>query len=588
MGRKNIFTRFLLFSATALLLTILASQDGSAASVESVIAGHDTCEQCHGLFPGGKKFRESGGEKDRPAKIPSDRIDLLCLGCHGPAGISNLKADVHGMQNYVIKRTIGCITCHDPHDNNPNYLGGQNIKLIGEDKLDKASHLARIKTTGNGKQYVVFESRGTDAGDSSLYSFADGDEDNNNIFDGICEACHTRTKYHRNNPSGDHEHYRGNTCTDCHLHIDQFLAFTENVEGVAELSGTVVDESGLPLVDIIVFLDINGNGVYDDGEPVAVTDANGNFTFQGVTNLGHAILVMPGSLPNGYRARVNFIDGELVITAVAETMAYPVRLSWDGTGGYFMSDFLRDAVFFYDGSDTLKNKLGGLDKPLGITADGAGNIYVGNQGRKNLEIYNAAGQLLQVLGDGQLQKPTEVVLDRDGRVYVADSAGKNVQVFNPDGTDALTISQDGSSQSFRFPISVAVQYRMDGGVEVGEIYIADRPSSLIHVYDLQGNYLRSLGGNFNSGMLGPTISNDRMMNIQSIAFDQYGNLHVLDGYMSRVKVFDPVDGTAIGYYDTFQAGQGSQQPLDIAINAAGQVIMTSFKTKSVQNIHTVQ
>jgi hypothetical protein len=41
-------------------------------------------------------------------------------------------------------------------------------------------------------------------------------------YNGVCEVCHTATAYHRNDASGNHSHYAGETCSVCHKHSDQF------------------------------------------------------------------------------------------------------------------------------------------------------------------------------------------------------------------------------------------------------------------------------------------------------------------------------------------------------------------------------
>ncbi|MDY6987277.1 MAG: hypothetical protein SWQ30_04395 [Thermodesulfobacteriota bacterium] len=41
-------------------------------------------------------------------------------------------------------------------------------------------------------------------------------------YNGVCEACHTGTAYHRNNASGDHTHFAAENCTPCHKHSDEF------------------------------------------------------------------------------------------------------------------------------------------------------------------------------------------------------------------------------------------------------------------------------------------------------------------------------------------------------------------------------
>jgi hypothetical protein len=136
--------------------------------------------------------------------------------------VSTLKADVHVNE----ARTdypdfyVSCRECHDPHDGIPNWLGGVNIMAVGS-ALD-STRLAKIETTNNGIQNVVFTSRGTNVGEPSLHSFADADEDSNGVYDGVCEMCHTLTKYHRNDPSGNHTHNTGKTCTECHGHATNF------------------------------------------------------------------------------------------------------------------------------------------------------------------------------------------------------------------------------------------------------------------------------------------------------------------------------------------------------------------------------
>ncbi len=53
---------------------------------------------------------------------------------------------------------------------------------------------------------------------SGVRSLADGDA----TYDGICEVCHTQTAYHRNNNSGEHDHFAGQQCTLCHQHDNGF------------------------------------------------------------------------------------------------------------------------------------------------------------------------------------------------------------------------------------------------------------------------------------------------------------------------------------------------------------------------------
>lgn len=183
----------------------------SPDNTEALNPSHGTCSICHSLH-------SAPGQS-----LTNDAVvEVLCLSCHGPAGVATKKAEVHTNKSGSIYPpfTMGCMDCHNPHDNMANRFSGTNLAQVGK-KLD-ASGDAMIPTPNSGDRYVVFESRGTDAGGPSMYSFADNDEDNDGYYDGTCETCHTAAANHRNNSSGNHAHYTGTNCIVCHPHNESF------------------------------------------------------------------------------------------------------------------------------------------------------------------------------------------------------------------------------------------------------------------------------------------------------------------------------------------------------------------------------
>lgn len=200
-----------------LMLTGMAILPASGPQKAGAIPDHTTCDFCHGVH--GAIGTGFGGYL-----LDAATAEAVCLSCHGPGGISTLKADVH-INDTNSKHPafrITCIQCHDSHMYWTNWLLGTNIKTIGIDLPD-----ARIVTPNSGTRRVVFESRGTNAGQPSLHSFADANEDglndpDGNAYDGVCETCHTLTKFHRNNPTGTHNHNTGDSCTRCHGHATNF------------------------------------------------------------------------------------------------------------------------------------------------------------------------------------------------------------------------------------------------------------------------------------------------------------------------------------------------------------------------------
>jgi hypothetical protein len=135
-----------------------------------------------------------------------------------------MKADVHtnGDTSQHDPFYATCIECHDPHDNQSNWLGGTNVKMVGLRDYDQPGLEAFIDTPNSGRQWVVLESLGPGVGEPTLHSPADSDEDDNGVYDGVCEVCHTQTSHHRND-ADDFGHYTGTTCSSCHPHDERFL-----------------------------------------------------------------------------------------------------------------------------------------------------------------------------------------------------------------------------------------------------------------------------------------------------------------------------------------------------------------------------
>lgn len=193
-------------------------------------------------------FCHSGHSAAGARLIKEIDVEVLCMTCHGPTGISILKAEIHANESrsdYEPFR-ISCVQCHDPHKDQPNWLGthshpedativeGINIKLVGRmgpvglavyETVEWDTSLGGYDTR---MRNVVFEQRGRDATGIEIHSFADADRDGNGIKDGACETCHTQTKFHCNGEYTNtgrcgESHNTGRTCTNCHDHTTNFL-----------------------------------------------------------------------------------------------------------------------------------------------------------------------------------------------------------------------------------------------------------------------------------------------------------------------------------------------------------------------------
>lgn len=140
----------------------------------------NNCLDCHGVHNAGGGGFLLGGFAT---------INGLCLSCHAESANNANAPDVKTHQSFM------CNVCHDSHNRQ-----GLNLKHV------KTSVVTAIQ----GPATVIFETRN---------DFADGDATRN----GICEVCHSTTKYHRyNGPGPNDPHNYGADCATCHDHNAAF------------------------------------------------------------------------------------------------------------------------------------------------------------------------------------------------------------------------------------------------------------------------------------------------------------------------------------------------------------------------------
>jgi len=222
MKRRLLAPASILFFALVLL--------APAPEAESLNPNHD-CSFCHDTH-GAPGFN----------LLNNLDVEVLCLTCHGPAGTSTLKAEVHTQDsntNYA-PFSITCTTCHDSHSDRSNYLGshnhdtttvpGVNIKLVGQRGPSGTASIDTVEWSGTDYSTsvnvdVVFEFRG--GSEDHVHGFLFNDPEQVPPFDGVCQVCHTQTDNHCNENPGNPgscktRHNRAKTCTQCHEHFNNF------------------------------------------------------------------------------------------------------------------------------------------------------------------------------------------------------------------------------------------------------------------------------------------------------------------------------------------------------------------------------
>jgi DNA-binding beta-propeller fold protein YncE len=226
-----------------------------------------------------------------------------------------------------------------------------------------------------------------------------------------------------------------------------------------------------------------------------------------------------------------------------------------------------------------------LNKPLGVAIDSQGRILVGNNGRNNIEVYDpATGELLAVFGEGLIKMPTAITVDDLGNIYVTDSLSNNVRVFDPTYALVRTIGQRGDGEGgLDFPVDAEI-------IGLQEIFVADQGNDRIQVYDLEGNWLRSItfagvdGQNCNwfTGVC-EIPGMPPFTRLQALDTDSLGQLHVLDNFAAAVVIFDPADGTFLNAYGQYGTDAGFLRvPMDVLVSAMGTALVTAGDSDRVE------
>jgi len=258
--------------------------------------------------------------------------------------------------------------------------------------------------------------------------------------------------------------------------------------------------------------------------------------------------------------------------AIRNAVRYPTRLAWGPDAQrLYVTDPEVGSVFIYDSALTLIGEIKGLARPLGIDVGPQGDVYVGNDDLDNVEVYDPAGTKVATIGQGIVQMPNDLAFDQGGKLYVADSRRNRIWVFDPETGENLGVIGAGQ---LRFPSAIAIAGQ--------ELFVADQSDFVVKVFDLQGNLLRSLGGEVGQGSLGYKWKG-KFIRLQGLGIDGSGRLHTLDCHMGIIQILNAATGAYITSYGTQGTGPGELNlPLDIDLNQYGQTAVTSTKNQRIE------
>jgi WD40 repeat protein len=270
--------------------------------------------------------------------------------------------------------------------------------------------------------------------------------------------------------------------------------------------------------------------------------------------------------------------------AVVKGGKYPVDVTASAAGTFYVVDGMARNIIVYGNGYTQNAKFSTVGHPTAIAVYGD-SIYVGDAFTKSVKILSGTGTLL---GDLQMGGTTanfrlisNIAVDSSGAVYVVDKFSNTIEVFDAAGNYSYTIT------GFTMPLDAVVvgdelfvidyPYQADSldSTASTQQASADVQLSRIQIFDLVTQTFvvdenRVFPGNGWDTTLGQYI------HLKSIAADSQNHLYLVDSYQNILYKFD-TNGQFLGTID-----EAVSIPLGATVSPDGRLMVTSSRDAKVR------
>jgi hypothetical protein len=233
-----------------------------------------------------------------------------------------------------------------------------------------------------------------------------------------------------------------------------------------------------------------------------------------------------------------------------------------------------------------------LSAPYSVAVDGAGNVYVADQGNNAVRKITAAGVVTTLAAN--LHGPSGIAVDGAGTVFVADTLSQTIRKITPEGvvttlagTPDASGSADGTGAAARFfyPSAIAVD-------PAGNAFVADTINQTIRKITPEGVVTTFAGAAEASGNANGTGAAARFDNPEGVAVDSLGNVYVGDTNNETIRkitsegVVTTLAGTAgaAGTADGMGAAARFSHPGGLIVDEAGNVYVGDTYNQTVRKI----
>lgn len=248
-----------------------------------------------------------------------------------------------------------------------------------------------------------------------------------------------------------------------------------------------------------------------------------------------------------------------------------------------------------------------FNKPIGATADAAGNLYIADAENNRIRKISPDGIVTTVAGGGNygaddgpaetasFYHPSAVATDAAGNLYVADTYNQRIRKISAAGLVTTLagrgdIGRDdgpGTEATFDEPRGLAVD-------SSGNVYVADTINCLIRKISPAG-VVTTLSG---SGELGFSDGAGTAASFHypiGLAIDPSGTLYVGDSFNHLIRRVDKVGGvttwagsvSAVGATDGLGSAASFNSPEAVSLDSAGNVYVADAGNSLIRKISPI-
>jgi sugar lactone lactonase YvrE len=318
--------------------------------------------------------------------------------------------------------------------------------------------------------------------------------------------------------------------------------------------------------------------------------------------------------------------------ATSAQLDSPSGVSVDGMGNVFIADQYNSRVrevvaatgiiqtvagngtpgFSGDGGPATSAE---LTQPSGVSVDGAGNIYIADDGNQRIRKVTAGNHIIQTVagngtqgfgGDGgvatsaELFDPYGVCVDGSGNIFIADTDNHRIREVTS-GTGTIQTVAGNGTPGFTGDggLATGAELRQPSGVSVdgaGNIYIADDGNQRIRKVTAGNHIIQTVAGNGTQGFGGDggVATSAELDDPLGVFIDGTGNIFIVDTANFRVREVASATGiiqTAAGngtYGFSGDGGAATSAELDfpsgVFVDAAGNIFFADSSNNRVREV----